>query len=571
MRVTIDSKGLNESNPEAGTSLNVVGNIIATGLTVNGPISGSSIAITVPNSPTYYCASTGSDTNTGAISSPLLTVQEAVRRLDGSGWKTQATVVSLDTLNFGANPFLSVPPPVGGAKPICFRGPLTTAVSGILCTGGTAGTFAGTTISGATFTSADASALNTRRGEILSVIAGANISGSRFIIHSNDGAGTFTIPHGMISGLAPVVGNTFDILSRAGKWTWTGTFTVTGEMLLADMEMLPTIAASTWLATDAWIQETGMKWTAAASVQIVGQGVNMWSGFWNLAIPYTPTDIVACGNRYDGANGPIVFYTTVDGAELTSAGNSYQGFDVPPGFPRGDCVMSFQGVTFNDSGFVFGRRSSVTMQLGIRLENCRSNSGGSSAVFRFENDSHGNYLSGLDFGAGTVTADLIRIDIGSSCFVSSIGGQAPAGKFFLNILTGGTAVGLASNTATGGTPGQDISVDGGTAFPVADGNTMGVIGAQNGSFQHSTSNLGANPTINKFSGFSAVQLASTTCVITNSIADVGDHVDITPTSINAAVTKYSAVATLNTITVTTDAAPTGAVWSFSWKLTKATV
>lgn len=38
MRVVIDQKGLNESNPEAGTSLNVHGNIIATGITVSGSL-----------------------------------------------------------------------------------------------------------------------------------------------------------------------------------------------------------------------------------------------------------------------------------------------------------------------------------------------------------------------------------------------------------------------------------------------------------------------------------------------------------------------------------------------------
>lgn len=38
MRVVIDSKGLNQSNPEAGTSLNVRGNVIATGVTVSGSL-----------------------------------------------------------------------------------------------------------------------------------------------------------------------------------------------------------------------------------------------------------------------------------------------------------------------------------------------------------------------------------------------------------------------------------------------------------------------------------------------------------------------------------------------------
>jgi hypothetical protein len=36
MRVIIDQRGLVETNPEAGTSLNVHGNVIATGLTVSG-------------------------------------------------------------------------------------------------------------------------------------------------------------------------------------------------------------------------------------------------------------------------------------------------------------------------------------------------------------------------------------------------------------------------------------------------------------------------------------------------------------------------------------------------------
>lgn len=524
-----------------------------------------------PTSPELFVSSAGSDalSQPGTLVAPLATPQEAARRHGLTGWLIDAFVTCIDAINLGANPLLSVPLPLGNARPMTFRGRLSIVAgcAGIACTGGTPGTYTGASIIGATFTSANASAPNALRGQILLPTAGALV-GNQYIVHANNG-GTFTLPAAFLSGVGPAGGSTFDILSRDASWTWTGTLVVTGELSLFNFSMLPGLPGLFW-AVDAYVQESGMSWLTA-TFNLDGFDCKWFSGIWSKVLPYTSGGMIACGNRYEGTTSALTLWTSSNSIMVEGAGNSYQGCNIVPAFNAGDVALSYQGNTFNNCAFIFGRGTSVYMNLGLRVEAGRATAG-SAAVIQVSRASQKNQFSGIDFQATVAGNDLIKVDTGAKCLMTGIVGQAAPGRFFLNVLTGGEVVGLSGNGALGGTPTQDVSVDGGTAFPVADANAMGVIGSQNGTFQHSTSDLTANPTINKFSGFGSIATGGpTTSVITNSLADVGDHVRLTPTSINATVAKWSAVATLNTITITTDAAPTVAAWTFSWELLKATV
>lgn len=587
MRVVIDEKGINESNPEAGTSLNVHGNIIATGLTINGAISA-----TIPANPTFYVASTGNNSNTGTISSPLATLQEACNRLGVTSWTGTAFIITKDTLNLGANPMITVPAPQAGAYPIVFQGTLTTLVAGIACTGGT--NFVTATATAATFTSANGSALNAHRGNILSVVSGANISGTRAIIDTNDGAGTFSVP--VSYAAAPTAGNTFDILGRVGKWTWSGqlTMTVVDTVYLDGLEMLPTgslpgPAQTSFVKVGGKLIETACKWLTSAA----GFCIQQAGGGWNSgAIRYSfninssspgyipiPPGVIYCGCRYDGSafpmgigNGATAYIQSPDFSTWDISMFSMQACD--PQALRSSFMFISNGQML-DCGVVANGPGSVLAFGIVRLTSGRITPWASAFAGAIVGCLNGALvqISFINFVTPVAGNDLINVTTLANIELNSVSGQAPAGKVFLKIATGARAIVLAPCTATGGTVGSDVTVDAGTAFPVADLNTMAIVGAQNGTFQHSTDSTGTpgSTTINKFSGSSSVATGQTTCVITNSIADVGDHLHLTPSSINAAVTKWSAVVTLNTITITTDAAPTGTAWTFHWQLIKATV
>lgn len=533
----------------------------------------SGAAAAAPASPELFVASTGSDaiSQPGTLALPLLTPQEAARRHGVTGWTEDAFVTTLDALNLGAAPKLSVPEPQGNARPMTFRGRTTVAIAGVVVTGGSAGTYSGTAIVGASFTSANASAVNSQRGRLLQPATGALV-GKRYVIHGNDGAGGFTLPAAFTSGAAPVAGSTFDVLTRDASWTWAGEFMVTGELLLFDFAMLPAAAAK-FLAMNAWIQESGMSWTAA-SFNIDGRGLTWLSGIWTAAaLLYLPAGMISCGNRYEGTTSVLTLWTSSSNVQVKNDGNSYQGCNIVPAFPVGNVRVGFQGCTLNDSGLVFGRDSVLYMNLGIRFEAGRLTAA-SGAVVRMTAASVGNQLSSVEFSGTIAGSDLIKVDAGAKAIVSAIGGAAPAGKFFLNILTGGEALGLATNAATGGTVGLDVSVDGGVAFAVALANALGVVGAQNGSFQHSTDSTAAPgaATINKLAGKSA--LAAVTGAagidITNSLVAVGDHIHLTPIDIDVTAVTYKAVAGAGKFTVTTGANTT-AIWKFQWLVVKATV
>jgi len=125
MRVVIDQKGINESNPEAGTSLNVHGNIIATGLTINGnsaaTVSTNTVALT-------FDSTSGVD---GTTNFKSWAGYLAVTPSGGHGGALTITDVKATGSRFTiANGVYKFPPPATGAPPIVIRGKYTTSPVG---------------------------------------------------------------------------------------------------------------------------------------------------------------------------------------------------------------------------------------------------------------------------------------------------------------------------------------------------------------------------------------------------------------------------------------------------------
>lgn len=119
MRVIIDSKGLNESNPEAGTSLTVAGNIIATDITVAGVSSGIGDVII------YVNTVTGSDSNPGTPARPVQTFGGVIALLPTSHNKLCRAIITGPSLVMPTGSWFP-PTPVGiSAEPFTMIGSFT--------------------------------------------------------------------------------------------------------------------------------------------------------------------------------------------------------------------------------------------------------------------------------------------------------------------------------------------------------------------------------------------------------------------------------------------------------------
>lgn len=590
MRVTIDSKGLNESNPEAGTSLNVVGNIIATGLTVNGPISGSTISISIPNNPTYYIASTGNDgiTHTGTISDPLASPQEACKRLAQSGWTGAAMVITKDTVDLGSFPYLNVPEPIGSALPVCFQTTYQTDFTGVVVTGGSAGTFSGTVVGGTFVSVAVGGGANAQRGKVLVPTTGA-LTGSRYIIHADDGAGTLTAPAELIGAAAPVNGTTFDIKSRVGKWTWTNTLMMTGQVKLIDgMVMLPVGSVARFF-NEGVLQTSAMLWQTTSTFILCGRD-STWLGgvFQNsgtapifvtpLRQDWNPPGVTHCGDRYDGSGGII---TVIGGsgngqyATMQYSESSFQGCDF---FINGTTpnYVALHSCTLNDCGLAVGNTGFNINQLGLsvlRIESGRRiASTTTGAVISII--SQGNYMGNVTFVSPSVADDLIGLRTGGSVIITGlVGAASAAGKLALNIQSGGRVIDGGSNTATGGTVGTDIAVDGGTGFAIARLTDYGIIEAGRVPWLRSVDTSAVPATTansNRTLGvFSLAAASGATFTWTNALAQVGDSAIVTLQFRDTTAVAPIAVVTANTITITFNAAATSAT-KFMVQLVKAT-
>lgn len=540
-------------------------------------------------SPRIFVASTGNDSAAGTLAAPLATLTEACRRLSVAGWTVEAFVITLDTLNLGANPNLNVPEPVGAALPVCFQTTYVTDFAGVVVTGGSLGTFASPIIGG-TFVSAPVGGgVNAQRGKILSVTGGA-LAGTRYPIHADDGAGTLTMPGKLVS--IPLAGATFDVLSRAGKWTWSGTFVLTGPVKILDgIELLPTGAAGTFLGQGV-TQTSALRWLTVAPFTLAGREFVLLSctinGFLiatgyapGAKLDWTPTGLTPCGDRFDGAAGLITICNQFGGPNITATSSSFnfiqasmQGLNfvgIPNNFPVGLALVSS---TMNDAGISTRIGTQVTIQ-SSRIESGRRAAGG-TAILSFLRVAGGHFITGLTFVTPAAADDLIEVGNGSRLQAGGIDGVAAVGKLFLRIFNGATVINNGSNTATGGTAGADIAVDGGTGFVVALLATYGAIqsGVSGGTFASSTDNS-ATPaianTVDKISGREALAAASgAVFTLTNALAKAADDCFLQLITRDATAVAPIAVVTDGVITITFLAAATGAT-KFAWWLKKSTV
>lgn len=523
---------------------------------------GTQNVTTPPTSPRLYVASTGSDaaSQPGTLAAPLASVQEAARRLGASGWLVEAFIRLVDQVTGGANPSWFFPAPTGGALPITVETTYAVDFPNVACTGGTQGTNAGTIVGG-TFTSANAAAANTQRGKILSCKAGAGgLSGTRYIIHSNDGAGGFTLPARL--NAAPVAGNTFDILSRTGKFTWSGAFVVTGPAILDGVEFIGTGAG--WQFIVAGIVQTSallIRSTAAGTFGVrdctwlngVSPGVSPATAITTTTRQtYNPTGITICGDRWDGSGGLITY-----GGKTASFG---QGSNALMGSVSAQAVdwilgglvplaFSVCGATFNDCGFgLFAFSQLVLAQ--FRSEVGRRTAG-SVAVIDITR-STGHQIAGT-FDSSAAADDLLTLGNSSAAFVSSFNGAAAAGRFAITLTGGSRVQNGGSNTATGGTVGLDIRVGGAAGMPIAVLNTFGVIEVGRTPWALAIDNSAVPATTansDRIVGIFSLSQGNATFTWTTTCAQLGDSAGISLQERDATAVAPIVVVTANTVTVT---------------------
>lgn len=542
---------------------------------------------TLPTTLHYYVSLTGNNglKHSGSISDPLRTVAEALRRIGVALYSDLAIVTVMDDVTEGANPRWAVPSPIGGATPVLIQTTYVTAVAGIAVTGGTQGSLA--TSTPATLTSADGSAANARRGEI-AALSGPTIGGTRYVIDSNDGVGGFTLPV-FLAGV-PAVGNTLDILHRAGTISWSGELVCDcpGGVYLDGVEMIPTGAGASFLKLGSLI-ETATKWTApaAGSFCIRQSGGDWQSGAAISPGPFSPTSasvgpvplptgVTPCGCRYDGALAAMqIGVNGTAGPYIPCAWTfdvfSAQGVDFSPAGKGHYMLLQGNGQMLT-CGVFAGFHGRIDLS-AVGITSGRTVSWFAAAAVIAVQTFAEAIIANVRFTTPAVADDCIAITAYGSASVAGCNGAAgAAGKLFLRVDTGGRVRFPSANTATGGTVGTDIAVDGGVGFAVALLATLGAFGAPQGGFQHSTDNSAAPgaTTINKLAGKAAVAAGAGNVTVTNSLCAVGDSVQITPMDIDATGVTYKAVAGAGSFVVTLGAGPT-ANWRFQFLVTKATV
>lgn len=543
-----------------------------------------------PSNPTYFVSSTGSDalSQAGTLAAPLATPQEASRRLGATLWLGVATVVTLNALNLGASPSWCVPSPVGNAYPVVFDNTLQTDIAAVAPTGGTLAVFAG--VVAATFTSANGAAANSQRGKILEVTAGPNLTGARAIIHSNDGAGGFTVG-GQLAGV-PVAANLFDVKSRVGSWTWSGKLTLEapGHVFLNSLSMLPTGAAAMFSVTGGIGVEYGCLWTSsAAGFCIVADKGGWLSGGESFGLNFagiitpnnsipTPPSLTVCGSRYDGTLGAITIGCSASaGGPVAMSTYSVQrssgeSVDAVPISQAGNGTFFLGGYSFwVNSGVVVTTGSYVQIFL-LRLTNGRPGALSIGGVVCVENLGRLN-LGGANFP--TAAADIVLVTTNGHAVLGSVAGApSGAGNLAINVQTGGLASIGAGVTCTGGTVGTDVKVDGGVAMSIANASSIREVGSSNGNFQHSSDSSGTPgaAVINKLMGISAFAAGTGAAgiVITNGTVNLGDNIQCTPIGADATGGAIGATAANGSFTAQTALNATG-IYAFQWKVTKATV
>lgn len=546
--------------------------------------------------PTLYVASTGSDASTqpGTALLPLLTVQEAIDRLEASGYTTEAFIEIQDALNLGANPTWRIGAiKVAGAKPIAIKCTTSKAIAAIACTGGTNANLS--TCAAAVFTSANAVGANTQRGRILAVTAGANLAGMRGIIDTNDGAGGFSVPEYLAN--APIAGNTFDILQRVGSVTWTGMFTVyvTHAAFIDSMKFLPTGASSgSTLAgfskSGGVLIENACEWTGGAA----GQVIRNLSGYWlrgnttyefpmggiNLPTWFAPpSGITACGSHYDGSAFALGINTTTAGYNPPIAnqaeqftGCSLRGCDI---LPTPGTLLKIGGVCqLTDCGIAASGYGTYLSLSAVKITSGRHSYvfAAAAAVVAVLSGAIASVIS-VNFVTPSAGDDLVAAVDGATIYEANVQGVAgAAGKLAFRVANS-RLVYEAASTATGGTVGTDVAIDGGVGFAIAlmptylnvQGKTAVFVPSTDG-----TATIGAITT-NKLSGKCTMAAGAASVVITNSLADVGDICLVEPLAIDTTAIQHKAVVTKNTITITTNAGAPNANWSLSWVLVKVCV
>ncbi len=484
--VFVEEGNLNGS--QGFITTNVPGDIVGTAAIVWTEFSRSQ----VPVAPHYFVGGTGANNrNTGrATGSPLATTAEAYKRLGLTQWVGQPIVTVQGTVNEGVNPVLAVPPPIGGAQPILTQGIYTDSGFGVIpATGGSAGAINGSPLILMSVTSALTPAVDQFKGWVISFVSGPH-AGQRAIIHTNDGAGTFSFTWSIIASFAPTNTDSFVLLNQTGKLTYTGNLTWLAQQLVLDG--LAVDLDVSICAPGAWVQETACKWRNAGAGEC-NFGVSGCTWLSNPATAgqlfFASSIVTPCGSRFDGSSNGIQIGTmgaatsgsTPASGKMWLSGASFENCDFKSNnntAGSGPFALGMVCCAGNNSGIINTFTGSSLDMVRVLASGWRKVSGFTAAIqLRECNASALNLLTmtGTLAGSNCCVVQQTNIEV-NSCF-----GANPAAAANCFQLTGGSFSGNGVGW-TGGTPGSDLIIDGDPAISWADVTTLGngIITSQKG-------------------------------------------------------------------------------------------
>jgi len=414
----------------------------------------------LPDGVDMFISATGSDTANGTSAAPLLTLDEAARRIGASGYTNYCHYQhAAGTYVLASNAVVSLPCGTGDtSEPPVILG--TAVDSGL----GSRTTSGATNGSGSTFATVTDSAgglvVNAWKGYILRYTSGAQIN-KEFVIASNT-ANVFTLCGSQTS---PVNGTTFVVLApgtiyRSGNgvigFTNAGSEIIGARFVQFDSQ---SIASSGVSMRGAQLYPSACWFTNQASIQVNYDGglFPMFSAqSTQIRVVFPSLSILQTVGSY--------FVSAVGSASMFNARGA--NIDVQNSLINGLAISVTTG-TFQAVNTGFQGTASVRAQQGanIQLGSCR---------FETVTAVAGDYATAaivLDAGAsGSVqnvdvsncTGIALSISCGLSVKVQGLAGSLNAGVP-VSILRGSALVKSSANSVTGAVAGNDVQIGGNAA------------------------------------------------------------------------------------------------------------
>lgn len=414
----------------------------------------------IPNGLDIYIATTGSDSAPGTSASPLLTVDEAARRVGASGYTGYCHYnIGAGTFTFASNPTLSLPTPEGSSsEPPVIIG--TAADSGLgtrttsAASGGAGSTFGTTTDSVGGLT------VNAWKGYILRYTSGTQIN-KEYVIASNT-ATVFTLCG---SQTAPANGTTFVVLSPATIFRSTnGLFGITGSAETVIGARFVQFDSQSLASSGTSVRQATLYHSACWFVNFASIRVDFDSSLFTMFSAQTTQARIlwpslnilqTVGSYFVSAVANALMFTgrgsnvdlqnsLLNGVASSAATGTFQGTNT-----------AFQGVS------PVRATQGANLQLGsARFETVTAVAGDyATAAVVLDQGSTGQ-LQNVD--VSNCTGIALSIACGNTVKVQGLAGSGNAGVP-VSVLRGSALIKSTANSVTGAVAGQDVQIGGNAA------------------------------------------------------------------------------------------------------------